>query len=282
MDAQNTNISLLAFRVALNIMLRNEVIFSRYESYLKVLGKTVFSASPYLYFVAVHYFSLLIAGAKIVFFRTQLVGGIWYIKHNWTVNINTLAPAMNSWFIKTSEGKKSIWKKPSCCSFFIRQKHLFLLAANGVTFFLFLFQPRHLETSGFNIYWRFPLWVTILIKTNFLLCDSMQLVGKKKSNIPKALNICIPPYFPSNRTVLLSGLKARHILTKTTSKQPIRQEKEQRYQVLLPNIRVQEISRRYLGSHQSLKTSEGTDTLWRQLDHTSMNERKKYFCLLWV
>lgn len=110
----------------------------------------------------------------------------------------------------------------------------------------------------------------------------MQLVGKKKSNIPKALNICIPPYFPSNRTVLLSGLKARHILTKTTSKQPSRQKKEQRYQVLLPNIRVQEISRSYLQSHQSLKASEGTDTLLRHLDYISMNARKKKFCLLWV
>lgn len=52
-------------------------------------------------------------------------------------------------------------------------------------------------------------------------------------------------------------------------------KKEQRYQILLPNIRVQEISRRYLGSHQSLKTSEGTDTLWRHLDYTFMNEREK-------
>jgi len=54
------------------------------------------------------------------------------------------------------------------------------------------------------------------------------MVEKKKTSIPKALNICIPPYFPSNRTVLLSGLKARHILTKTTSKQPIRHKKEQK------------------------------------------------------
>lgn len=38
--------------------------------------------------------------------------------------------------------------------------------------------------------------------------------------LPRALNICMPPYFPSKRTVLLRGLKARHIRTKTTSKQP--------------------------------------------------------------
>lgn len=46
-------------------------------------------------------------------------------------------------------------------------------------------------------------------------------VSSSKVNLPKALNICIPPYFPSNRTVLFNGLKARHILTKTTSKQPM-------------------------------------------------------------
>lgn len=38
--------------------------------------------------------------------------------------------------------------------------------------------------------------------------------------LPSVLNICIPPYFPSNSTVLLRGLKARHIRTKTTSRQP--------------------------------------------------------------
>lgn len=38
--------------------------------------------------------------------------------------------------------------------------------------------------------------------------------------LPRALNICMPPYFPSKSTVLLRGLKARHIRTKTTSKQP--------------------------------------------------------------
>lgn len=54
----------------------------------------------------------------------------------------------------------------------------------------------------------------------------VRLYGNKKANLPKALNICIPPYFPSNRTVLLSGLKARHILTKTTSKQPVGHQKE--------------------------------------------------------
>lgn len=47
---------------------------------------------------------------------------------------------------------------------------------------------------------------------------------KKKcisSNVlPRALNICMPPYFPSKSTVLLRGLKALHIRTKTTSKQP--------------------------------------------------------------
>lgn len=41
------------------------------------------------------------------------------------------------------------------------------------------------------------------------------------SNIlPRALNICMPPYFPSKSTVLLRGLNALHIRTKTTSKQP--------------------------------------------------------------
>lgn len=40
--------------------------------------------------------------------------------------------------------------------------------------------------------------------------------------LPRALNICMPPYFPSKRTVLLRGLKARHIRTRTTSKQPVR------------------------------------------------------------
>ena len=49
-------------------------------------------------------------------------------------------------------------------------------------------------------------------------------VSSPKVNSPKALNICIPPYFPSNRTVLFNGLKARHILTKTTSKQPRRKK----------------------------------------------------------
>lgn len=38
--------------------------------------------------------------------------------------------------------------------------------------------------------------------------------------LPSALNICIPPYFPSKRTVLFKGLNARHMRTKTTSKQP--------------------------------------------------------------
>lgn len=61
----------------------------------------------------------------------------------------------------------------------------------------------------------------------------IESIEKKKTNIPKALNICIPPYFPSNRTVLLSGLKARHILTKTTSKQPTGEKKEQKYHKLL-------------------------------------------------
>lgn len=32
MDAQNTNISLLTFQVALNIMLRNQIFFSVHES----------------------------------------------------------------------------------------------------------------------------------------------------------------------------------------------------------------------------------------------------------
>ena len=51
-----------------------------------------------------------------------------------------------------------------------------------------------------------------------------KIVSSSKVNSPKALNICIPPYFPSNRTVLFNGLKARHILTKTTSKQPMRKK----------------------------------------------------------
>lgn len=38
--------------------------------------------------------------------------------------------------------------------------------------------------------------------------------------LPRALNICMPPYFPSNSTVLLRGLNALHIRTNTTSKQP--------------------------------------------------------------
>lgn len=38
--------------------------------------------------------------------------------------------------------------------------------------------------------------------------------------LPRALNICMPPYFPSKSTVLLRGLNALHIRTKTTSKQP--------------------------------------------------------------
>lgn len=41
---------------------------------------------------------------------------------------------------------------------------------------------------------------------------------------PRALNICIPPYFPSKSTVLLRGLKARHIRTNTTSRQPEREQ----------------------------------------------------------
>lgn len=40
------------------------------------------------------------------------------------------------------------------------------------------------------------------------------------SVLPSALNICIPPYFPSKSTVLFRRLNARHIRTKTTSKQP--------------------------------------------------------------
>lgn len=51
--------------------------------------------------------------------------------------------------------------------------------------------------------------------------DNWEIMPLYMGGLPKALNICIPPYFPSNRTVLFSGLKARHILTKTTSKQPM-------------------------------------------------------------
>lgn len=54
-----------------------------------------------------------------------------------------------------------------------------------------------------------------------------KIMSPSKVNLPKALNICIPPYFPSNRTVLFNGLKARHILTKTTSRQPMHKKKNQ-------------------------------------------------------
>ncbi len=51
-----------------------------------------------------------------------------------------------------------------------------------------------------------------------LICTKKKCIG---SNVlPRALNICMPPYFPSKSTVLLRGLNALHIRTKTTSKQP--------------------------------------------------------------
>lgn len=55
--------------------------------------------------------------------------------------------------------------------------------------------------------------------------DSFSLVYTKmkctgNNVLPRALNICMPPYFPSKSTVLLRGLNALHIRTKTTSRQP--------------------------------------------------------------
>lgn len=55
------------------------------------------------------------------------------------------------------------------------------------------------------------------------------------SALPRALNICMPPYFPSNSTVLLSGLNARHILTRTTSRQPRERERERDVDDLFAN-----------------------------------------------
>lgn len=60
---------------------------------------------------------------------------------------------------------------------------------------------------------HFPLFLSIC-----LIYTKKKCIG---SNVlPRALNICMPPYFPSKSTVLLRGLNALHIRTKTTSKQP--------------------------------------------------------------
>lgn len=51
-----------------------------------------------------------------------------------------------------------------------------------------------------------------------LIYTKLKCIGSNA--LPRALNICMPPYFPSKSTVLLRGLNALHIRTNTTSKQP--------------------------------------------------------------
>ena len=79
----------------------------------------------------------------------------------------------------------------------------------------FSFQFLQFPPMFFNFDWPF-----------FLNYTKMKCRG---SNVlPRALNICMPPYFPSKSTVLLRGLNALHILTKTTSKQPGRTAERER------------------------------------------------------
>ena len=77
----------------------------------------------------------------------------------------------------------------------------------------------------------------------------------RRDDLPSALNICMPPYFPSNSTVLFRGLNARHILTSTTSRQPGETERE----------RLSTCLSRSLGSTRSLGSLVGGKTLGSRL-----------------